>query len=84
MRTDFNDNIAYRYFFGVMLIAVIGFAYAPFIMWFWNLVVCKIVSCAARITYMQSYIAYLFFVVLPKIMPIRFNLQNNFGKTEKK
>lgn len=64
----------------VCVTSVVGFAYALPIMWFWNLLVCKVLPCASRITYMESYLAYLFFVVLPKIMPIR--VAGNAGRRD--
>ena len=81
MQISQNRNPIAEYFVGIVVISIMGFAYAPFVMWFWDLLVCKIVSCATPITYIQSYLAYLFFVVLPKIMPIRFNLRNQDKKT---
>lgn len=74
---NYNNNNAFAvYVMAVACITVVGFLYAPFIMWFWNGLVCKLVPVVAKITYMQSYLAYLFFVVLPRIMPIRFNVAN--------
>lgn len=67
----------------IAILCAVGLLYAVFIEAFWNGVVVEVVSAACKITYWKSYAVFLFFAVLPKIMPIRFNFKNN-GKNDGK
>lgn len=60
------------WFVGMLAISVLGFVYAIFIMLAWNKLAVRLCDSLSEITYVQSYLVYLFFVVLPRIMPIRF------------
>lgn len=62
-----------------VIISAVGLLYAVFIMLAWNGLAVKLCSSLSEITYWQSYLVYLFFVVLPRIMPIRFTRQQNTG-----
>lgn len=75
-----NNNFAI-WVISILILSLVGFVYAPIIMVFWNFLVAKILETATTMTYWQAYIVYMFFVVLPKIMPIRVT-QNTIKKDE--
>lgn len=75
-----NPSPAAVFAVAMLVTAAVGLLYALPIMWFWNLLVCQVLACASRITYMESYMTYLFFVVLPKVMPIR--VTGNAGRRD--
>lgn len=75
-----NNNFAI-WIISILILSLVGFAYAPIIMVFWNFLVVKILETVTTMSYWQAYIVYMFFVVLPKIMPIRIT-QNTIKKDE--
>lgn len=75
-----NNNFAI-WVISILILSLVGFAYAPIIMVFWNFLMVKILATATTMSYWQAYIVYMFFVVLPKIMPIRIT-QNTIKKDE--
>lgn len=70
-----NNNFAI-WIISILILSLVGFAYAPIIMVFWNFIVVKLLTASTSMTYWQAYIVYMFFVVLPKIFPIRVNVKN--------
>lgn len=70
-----NNNFAI-WIISILILSLVGFAYAPIIMFFWNFIVVKLLTASTSMTYWQAYIVYMFFVVLPKIFPIRVNVKN--------
>lgn len=73
----YRDNNFAIWLVSILILSLVGFAYAPIIMLFWNFLVVKILATASAMTYWQAYIVYLFFVVLPKLMPIRVTKNTN-------
>ena len=59
----YRDNNFAIWLVSILILSLVGFAYAPIIMLFWNFLVVKILATASAMTYWQAYIVYLFFVV---------------------
>ena len=58
----YRDNNFALWLVSILILSLVGFAYAPIIMLFWNFLVVKILATASAMTYWQAYIVYLFFV----------------------
>ena len=62
----YRDNNFALWLVSILILSLVGFAYAPIIMLFWNFLVVKILATASTMTYWQAYIVYLFFVFANK------------------